>query len=77
MPVRKPLYQLSMHELAELIRPKDRILRAQKLEKGLYNIYSGNTANKFLLIRDYSNKTEDVRFNIATGHTRTLRRRIK
>jgi hypothetical protein len=73
----KPLYQLSLHELAELMRPVDRALRDQKLEKGLYNVYSGNTANKAVLIRDYADKTEQVRVNIATGDTRTLSRRIK
>ena len=77
MPARKPLYQLSLHELAELMRPVDRALRAQKLEKGLYNVYSGNTANKAVLIRDYADKTEQVRVNIATGNTQTLSRRIK
>lgn len=73
----KPLYQLSLHELTELMRPVDRALRAQKLEKGLYNVYSGNTANKAVLIRDYADKTEQVRVNIATGNTQTLSRRIK
>ena len=77
MPACKPLYQLSIHELAELMRPVDRALRAQKLEKGLYNVYSGNTANKAVLIRDYTDKTEHVRVDIATGRTRTVRRRIK
>jgi len=77
MPARKPLYQLSLHELAELMQPVDTALRAQKLEKGLYNVYSGNTANKAVLIRDYADKTEEVHVNFATGHTRTLRRRIK
>lgn len=77
MPVRKPLYQLSMHELAELMQPVDRALRAQKLAKGLYNVYSGNTASKAVLIRDYADKTERVRVDIATGDTRTLSRRIK
>jgi len=77
MPARKPLYQLSLHELAELMRPVDRALRAQNLEKGLYNVYSGDTANKSVLIRDYADKTERVRVNIATGRTRTLSRRIK
>jgi len=77
MPARKPLYKLSMHELAELMRPVDRALRAQKLKKGLYNVYSGNTADKAVLIRDYADKTEQVRVNIATGDTRTLRRHIK
>jgi len=69
MPALKPLYQL--------MRPVDRALRAQKLEKGLYNVYSGNTANKAVLIRDYADKTEQVRVNIATGNTQTLSRRIK
>ena len=73
----KPLYQLSLHELAELMRPVDHALRAQKLENGLYNVYSGNTANKAVLIRDYADKTEQVRVNITTGDTRTLSRRIK
>jgi hypothetical protein len=77
MPVRKPLYQLSMHELAELMQPVDRALRAQKLANGLYNVYSGNTASKAVLIRDYADKTERVRVNSATGDTRTLSRRIK
>jgi hypothetical protein len=77
MPARKPLYQLSMHELAELIQPADRALRAQKLEKGLYNVYSGNDADKAILIRDYADKTEQVSVNVATGHTRTLSRHIK
>ena len=77
MPARKPLYQLSLHELAELMQPVDTALRAQKLENGLYNVYSGNTANKAVLIRDYADKTEEVHVNFATGHTRTLRRRIK
>ncbi|MDR3696364.1 hypothetical protein [Mucilaginibacter sp.] len=66
-----------MQELAELMQPVDRALRAQKLEKGLYNVYSGNTANKAVLIRDYADKTERVHVNIATGATRTLSRRIK
>ncbi len=73
----KPLYQLSLHELAELMRPADRALRAQKLEKGLYNVYSGNTSNKAVFIRDYVDKTEQVRVNAVTGQTRTLRCRKK
>jgi thiamine phosphate synthase YjbQ (UPF0047 family) len=77
MPARKPLYKLSLLELAELTRPADRALRNQKLEKGLYNVYSANTANKAVLIRDYTDKTEQVRVDIATGGARTLRRRIK
>jgi hypothetical protein len=77
MPARKPLYQLSLQELAELTQPFDRALRAQKLEKGLYNIYSGDTASKAVFIRDYAGKTELVHVDIATGRTRTLKRRMK
>ena len=77
MPARKPLYQLSLQELAELMQPFDRALRAQKLEKGLYNVYSGDPGNKSVLIRDYADKTEHVRVDIATGRTRAVRRRIK
>jgi hypothetical protein len=74
---RKPLYQLSLHELTELTRPIDHALRAQKLEKGLYNVYSSNTGDKSVLIRDYADKTEQVSVNATTGRSRTLNRHAK
>jgi hypothetical protein len=76
MSSRKPLYQMSLAEQAALVQPVDRALQADKLTKGLYNIYQSGE-DKTVLILDYADKTEQVRVNTVTGQTRTIRRRIK
>lgn len=67
---------MSLSEQAALVQPVDRALQAEKLAKGLYNIYQSSD-DKTVLILDYADKTEQVRVDTATGQTRTLRRRLK
>lgn len=67
---------MNLAELAELMRPVDQAMQAEKLAKGLYNVYQ-SSEGKSIITRDYADRTEQVRVNAATGQTRTIGRRAK
>lgn len=63
---------MTLAEQAALVQPVDRALQADKLNKGLYNIYQSDEDKKILIL-EHKNKIEHIKVDTSTGQTHTIR----
>lgn len=72
----KPIFECSLKELEELLRPEIEKVEAQHLNAGQYNVYqhTGDAKSKNLFIRQYADHRELVRTDSSTGQSHILNR---
>lgn len=69
----KHIFELSPEEQAERLRTKIAGVQQQNLDAGLYNIFR-DAGSADHLVRKYQDRTEVVKVNETTGHTRVIKR---
>jgi hypothetical protein len=62
----KPIFECTLKEMEERLRPVIERVEAENLKAGFYNIYQyGNSKDMF--VHQYANHRDLVRVNAATG----------
>ena len=72
----KPIFECSLKELEDRLRPEIEKVEAQHLDAGQYNVYqyTGDTKSKNLFVRQYADHKELVRTDSTTGQSHILNR---
>lgn len=70
------IFQLSPAEQTERLRGRIAEVQAENLAAGLYNIFQDQQSDEQLILK-YSDHTEVVKVDKATGHTRVLKRSLR
>ena len=70
----KPIFECSLKELEDRLRPEIAKIEAQHLDAGKYNIYqyNGNGISKNVFVRQYADHRELVSVDVRTGQTRII-----
>ena len=72
----KPIFECSLKELEERLRPEIEKVEAQHLNAGQYNVYqyTGDPKSKNMFVRQYADHRELVRTDSTTGQSHILNR---
>lgn len=73
-----PVFECSLKELEERLRPEIQNVEAANTHLGLYNVYetAGNQEYNNLIIREYADHRELVKVNTTTGDSQIVSRRF-
>ncbi|RFZ91910.1 hypothetical protein D0C36_10700 [Mucilaginibacter conchicola] len=70
----KPIFERSLSEQLDLIKPQIKQVQSENISHGLYNIYrDGRYKHNGVLIRRYSDRRVVVRVDSVTGTTQTIK----
>ncbi|GGH17021.1 hypothetical protein [Mucilaginibacter phyllosphaerae] len=70
----KPVFERTLSEQSDLIRPHVKKVQLENINRGLYNSYrDGRYKSNDVFIRRYKDHREVVKIDAATGYTKTLR----
>ncbi|MDO3643729.1 hypothetical protein [Mucilaginibacter sp. L3T2-6] len=72
----KPIFECSLKELEDRLRPEIEKVEAQHLNAGQYNVYqyTGDAKSKNMFVRQYADHRELVRTDSTTGQSQILNR---
>lgn len=72
----KPIFECSLKELEDRLRPEIQKVEAEHLKAGHYNVYQYNDGNnaKNMFVREYADHRELVRVNSKTGQSHIVNR---
>lgn len=69
-----PIFERTLSEQSELIRPQVIKVQTENISRGLYNSYrDGRYKSNDIFVRRYKDRREVVRIDAVTGYTQTLR----
>jgi hypothetical protein len=73
-----PVFECSLKELEERLRPKIQTVEAENIHLDLYNVYepTGNQEYNNHVIREYPDHRELVKVNATTGESQIISRRF-
>jgi len=73
-----PVFECSLKELEERLRPEIQNVEAENTRLDLYNVYepAGNQENRNHVIREYCDHRELVKVNVFTGESQIISRRF-
>jgi len=73
-----PVFECSLKELEERLRPEIQSVEAENTHLGLYNVYepAGNPGYRNHVIREYRDHRELVKVNTSTGESQIISRRF-
>jgi len=73
-----PVFECTLKELEERLRPEILNVEAENTHLGLYNVYepTGNQEHKNHVIREYPDHRELVKINAITGESQIISRRF-
>ncbi|WP_439698639.1 hypothetical protein ACFGVS_10910 [Mucilaginibacter sp. AW1-7] len=73
-----PVFECSLKELEERLRPEIQNVEAENTHLGLYNLYehAGNQEYNNYVIREYADHRELVKVNTTTGDSQIVSRRF-
>jgi len=70
----KPIFERTLSEQSELIRPQVALIERENLRQGLYNSYRDSRySSQDTFVRQYNNHKEVVRINASTGQTKVIK----